>query len=210
MQHGRPVPIRYYREKKLETEVICDRCTLRYSIFGLFAFCPDCGAHNSQQILEKNLEVTEKELELSATLEGDLSTHLVQDALENIVASFDGFGRETCRVRAASATDPLRTKNVSFQNIERARQRVQDLFRVDFATGLDETQWRSVCRGFNKRHLLAHKMGVVDQQYVNQTGDTSIAVGRKIIIDPNEVRELLTLVRKLGKTLVNNLPQPLS
>src|SRR5215467_7150923 len=30
-----PHPIRYYREKKLETEVVCDNCTLRYAIYGV-------------------------------------------------------------------------------------------------------------------------------------------------------------------------------
>ncbi len=43
---GRPTPIHYYREKQLETEVVCVNCTLRYSVYGVFAFCPDCGQHN--------------------------------------------------------------------------------------------------------------------------------------------------------------------
>jgi len=51
LKPGAPVPIRYYREKSLETKVICDHCTLEYAVFGLFAYCPDCGAHNSLQIL---------------------------------------------------------------------------------------------------------------------------------------------------------------
>jgi hypothetical protein len=62
---GRPRPIRYYREKKLETEVICDHCTLRYTIFGVFGYCPDCGVHNSLQILNKNLDLVQKLLELA-------------------------------------------------------------------------------------------------------------------------------------------------
>ena len=40
---GRPHPIKHYREKQLETEVICDNCTLGYVIYGLFGWCPDCG-----------------------------------------------------------------------------------------------------------------------------------------------------------------------
>jgi len=64
VEAGPSPPIRCYREKKLETEVICDRCTLRYAIYGVFAFCPDCGAHNSLQILNKNLELYEKLLAL--------------------------------------------------------------------------------------------------------------------------------------------------
>jgi hypothetical protein len=48
-------PIRYYREKQLETEVVCDGCTLRYAIYGVFGWCSDCGAHNSRQILDKTM-----------------------------------------------------------------------------------------------------------------------------------------------------------
>ena len=33
---GRPTPIRRYREEDLETEVVCDKCTLHYMIYGVF------------------------------------------------------------------------------------------------------------------------------------------------------------------------------
>ena len=49
---GQPTPIRHYREKQLETEVVCEQCVLRYMIYGVFGFCPDCGVHNSLQILK--------------------------------------------------------------------------------------------------------------------------------------------------------------
>ena len=39
----RLTPIHKFREKKLETEIICASCTLRYAVYGVFAFCPDCG-----------------------------------------------------------------------------------------------------------------------------------------------------------------------
>ena len=66
---GAPVPIRYYREKALETEVVCDHCTLRYTIYGVFGWCPDCGVHNSLQILGKNLELARKQLVLAESVE---------------------------------------------------------------------------------------------------------------------------------------------
>src|SRR5690606_8322599 len=82
---GRPQPIRHYCELELEEEVVCDHCTLRYTVYGTFAFCPDCGQHNSLQILEKNLAVAQKQLDLAASVDGDLSAQLVADALENCV-----------------------------------------------------------------------------------------------------------------------------
>ena len=63
---GPQPPIRYYRETQLETEVVCTHCTLRYSVYGVFAFCPDCGQHNSIQILAKNLEMVGKMLKMAA------------------------------------------------------------------------------------------------------------------------------------------------
>ena len=99
-----PHPIRDYREKQLETEVICDKCTLRYAIFGVFGWCPDCGAHNSAQILGKNLELAKKELALAQSVEKDLAEHLIGDALENVVSAFDGFARG---LRAQGCRNPV-------------------------------------------------------------------------------------------------------
>jgi hypothetical protein len=47
LKPGTPPPIRYYREKALETHVTCRECTLEYAVYGVFAYCPDCGVHNS-------------------------------------------------------------------------------------------------------------------------------------------------------------------
>jgi hypothetical protein len=152
-----PHPIRYYREKQLETEVICDSCTLRYAIYGVFGWCPDCGAHNSLQILTKNLELAKKELALAEAAEKELADYLIGDALENVVSAFDGFGREVCSQKAA---------DIRFQNIAGARRRVKETFGFDFADGLDTDDWEAACRAFQKRHLLAHKMGVIDEEYI--------------------------------------------
>lgn len=202
---GRPQPISYYREKSLETEIICNACTLRYAIYGVFAFCPDCGAHNSQQILEKNLELAEKEIALAATVQPDMRDYLIADALENVVSAFDGFGREACRIHASYSANANKAKNISFQNLTGARDRVQELFSFDLASAFSTDEWELACRCFQKRHLLAHKMGVVDEAYIRTTSDPQATVGRKIQIDSDEVLALSQLIRKLGVHLSQQL-----
>ena len=71
---GRPHPVQHYRESQLETEVVCEKCSLRYAIYGVFAYCPDCGEHNSRQILNKNLDLAGKQLGLAESIEGDRPT----------------------------------------------------------------------------------------------------------------------------------------
>lgn len=202
---GRPHPIRYYREEELETEVICDSCTLRYMIYGVFGYCPDCGAHNSFQILTKNFELVEKLLTFAETQETNVADAMIANALEDCVSAFDGFGRETCRVSLNKSSDPTKARNVSFQNIESAQQRILTLFALDLTQGTTTEQWRAVKTSFQKRHLLAHKMGVVDQEYVDATNDRSAIIGRKIQITKQEISALLASLKSIGQLLSDSL-----
>jgi hypothetical protein len=204
---GRPMPIHHYRERQLETEVVCSNCTLRYSVYGVFAFCPDCGQHNSLQILDKNLEVVGKMLDLAAGAEKELADKLIENALEDCVSAFDGFGRELSRVYKENAADPARADKVSFQNLDGARSTILGLFRVDLSAQLTADEWQSAVRGFQKRHLVAHKMGVVDQDYITKTGDTQAVVGRKIGIGADEVRGLLQIISKVARSLSSDLEE---
>src|SRR5205823_9626043 len=107
LKPGQPIPLKRYRERTLETHVCCSNCTLDYSVYGIFAFCPDCGSHNSFQILRKNVDLVRKQLSLAEQqTDNELKRHLIEDALENCVSSFDGFARETCRIRACRGRDP--------------------------------------------------------------------------------------------------------
>ena len=192
-------PIQHYREKELETEVICDACTLRYAIYGVFGWCPDCGIHNSVQIYSKNFELARKELSLAETVEKDLADHLIGDALENVVSAFDGFGREICLRKGSE---------IRFQNLPGARRNVQEKFGFDFADGLTAEEWQYVYRVFQKRHLLAHKMGVIDDEYVQRANDPEAVVGRKVQVSPNEVRSSIETIEILGRRLFGGILPP--
>jgi hypothetical protein len=202
---GQPTASRCYREPKLETEVVCDKCTLHYTIYGVFGFCPDCAVHNSLQILNKNLELVLKLLAVSETQEAQVAQHLVEYALEDCVSAFDGFGRETCRVFAAKSDKPEKAAEIRFQNIAAARVRVKEQFSVDFAATAAHEDWKHIMRAFQKRHLLAHKMGVVDDDYLSATGDSPSLLGRKVSIAAEEVRELVARLQSLGAELFRSL-----
>jgi hypothetical protein len=199
-------PIRYYREKDLETKIVCDNCTLEYAVYGVFAYCPDCGTHNSLQILRANFALAAKELELaSGTDEPELSRYLMADALENVVSAFDGFGRQLASVNCAKAINPEQALHLSFQSINKARSRVQSLFGFDIADGLTQDDWEAIVRCFQKRHLLAHSMGVVDQAYVDAANDRSVTVGHKVPIGREEIDKLMLHLERLGQCLYQGL-----
>jgi len=202
---GRPMPIRYYREKQLETEVVCTQCSLRYMIYGVFGYCPDCGTHNTVQILNANLQLIEKVLGVADVQELNVAQSLIQNGLEDCVSAFDGFGRELCRVRAKMASEPAKAAKLSFQNLEGARKNLLALFNIKLDENLTEGEWNAAVRSFQKRHLFSHKMGVADDDYVHKSGDLKAVAGRKIGVDANEVRELIRIIEKLGKSLSDSM-----
>ena len=123
---GEPPSARHYQEKELETEVICETCSHRYAIYGVFGYCPDCGVHNTADILGKSLDVVEKILSMAKVAEKDVMACLIDNALEDAVSAFDAFGRETCRVALVGQSRPL-PENLSFQNLASAEKRAGSL-----------------------------------------------------------------------------------
>ena len=202
---GAPLPLRHYQEKELETKLVCDDCGLRYAVYGVFAHCPDCGRHNSLQMLASNLDLAARELQLAASIDKPLADQLVSDALENAVAAFDAFARELFRVNAASASSPSQAEGLSGQNLVRLKDRVSELFGFDLSHPLDAVEWASLVRAFQKRHLIAHKMGVIDEAYIASTGDSTAMKGRKITLLSAEVEGVLPLIRRVGEAALAEL-----
>lgn len=209
VRNGRPSPIYQYAEKRLETIVECDRCKLDFTIYGVFGYCPDCGTHNNLRILEANLYLVQKMLTLAACQDDEsLAGKLIENALEDCVSAFDGWGRATLAVFAAKAAEPAKANKTSFQNLRGAQKRVLDLFGYDLESAVSRAEFEGAHTLFQKRHLIAHKLGVVDQAYVDSTGDASLATGRKVTVDPAEIEAMVEVLRHIAEELRTHLERP--
>jgi hypothetical protein len=206
VDHWSAPPLHVYEEKDLETYVECPSCSLKYAVYGVFAYCPDCGQHNSLQILTRNLDIVSKELDIAASSDADVCGALVANALEDCVSAFDGFGREICHIHAGDAlANAPKIDTLSFQSLSGARTTVKNVFGIDFAAACTTEDWDAAVRNFQKRHVLSHKSGVVDEEYVRKSGDTSTPVGHKLVIEPSEVRQLTRTLVALGTDLAASL-----
>lgn len=204
---GPPLPISHYREQALETHITCESCTLDYAVYGVFAYCPDCGEHNSLAMLFRNIAVTRKQINLARDLDdSDLRRQVLEDALENCVSAFDGFGREACRIRAAKSRNPSRAQALSFQNLTNAARQVQELFDVDWRARVGSATFGVAQLGFMRRHLIAHKAGVIDHKYVEETHDPTAKIGRRLRLEAREVEALADCVERLAASLAELLP----
>jgi len=54
---------------------------------------------------------------------------------------------------------------------------------------------------FQRRHLLAHTDGIVDEKSLNNSGDSTYRVGQRIIATTDDVVTMATLTAKLGDAI---------
>jgi hypothetical protein len=188
----------------LETPVECGHCTLRYKVYGLYGHCPDCGRHNALQIFETDLDMVLRMLDAARTQPAELQKKLVENALEDCISNFDAFGRELCSRHSARAVNPAKAEKISFQNLAGAQANLQQQFSIDFAAGLPPAEWDAAVKAFQKRHVFAHKRGVVDQDYIDKTRDTSVTLGHLMPLEEAEIIELLRLLRPLASHLASS------
>ncbi len=175
---------------------MCDSCTLEYTIYGTFGFCPDCGIYNSKQIVEANFDLVLKILDLASGTESDIKSKLVENALEDCISAFDGYAREHCSGIY---------KKISFQNITAAQNKVLADRGVDISKGLEPDQWTFTVEQFQKRHLLAHKMGVIDEEYIKKVNGNPFSIGRKVSITEEDVRKLIANLQVISGNLFHGI-----
>ena len=203
LKPGTPPPIRYYREQAMETHITCAECTLEYAVYGVFAFCPDCGIHNSLQVLQKNIALVRKQLALAdSQADNEFRRHLTEDALENCVSAFDGFARERARAFSSHCSAPQAAESLRFQNLRRSGARLKAVFGVDLQNLTPVADWEFAHVCFMKRHVLAHAAGVIDQDYLDETKGGPELLGRRVAVIAADVDRFATIVEEMGGGLL--------
>lgn len=198
------LPLAHYAEREVETKLVCENCTLEYAIYGKFAKCPDCGVANSLQIFNANIAMIEKLL-FQAETQSDRSfqEYLIQNALEDVISSFDSFGRNTLTLSTQNIESA--GSSISFQNIAKAKEKAEKQLGFDISQGLSEDEWKLVIVLFQKRHIISHNDGIIDGTYIQITGDNTAIPGRKVAVSIDEVRSALQYISVVANSLVIGL-----
>lgn len=188
----------------------CEACGCRYAFIGSAFFCPACGANSAEQTFDQAMVRLRRGLGVNPLL-----TALDKDASEQISATF----------RQSAITGGV----TSFQSVaERLYERVSgrippknafqrlvdgsDLWKqatgvayVDLIGAADLDRLKLY---FQRRHVLAHRDGLVDPDYVIKSGDTSYKAGQRLVTRVEDAEEFLTLVERLVAAMRASLSPP--
>lgn len=196
-----PIPAK----KELEQKLTCSKCGSRYSVLGSAFFCPCCGYNsvietfdNSIRKIEskiKNIDIIRQAVTEISPDEAEITVRsLIETGLSDGVVAFQRF----CELTYKNNVEPdKKIKFNAFQNLEIGADYWNELIGESYKNWLAESEYVDLTVLFQKRHLLAHCEGIVDDKYISKSGDSSYKPGQRIVVKESDVIRLVGLITKI-------------
>lgn len=192
------------------TKVTCDECCVTFSVIGNAYFCPCCGKNLSTNAIGEALESYERRLAsfegLRSFYENEYSKEEAEkqivlsreDMLDSLVGTFESFAKS--RYLELGGDTP---RGNVFQRISDGSNLFKSLIGIEYCDLIGENGVQQLTLLINKRHLIAHNNGIVDESYLRKTGDVTYVLGQRIVLKDSDLADLLNLVRELVHGLMN-------
>jgi hypothetical protein len=189
-------PPEFFVEVARQTRFTCEACGIQNDILGRFGYCSTCGNRNDLAMLVTDIEA------IRAGVNSGTST---VTALKEAVDAFDSTGRNYARqlVSLVPMTPTRKTKwgRANFAQIETVAKHLKDDFDIDILKRIDAAHIEQAKRMFYRRHLHAHRGGVVDQIYLDESGDTTVQLGHLLKETREDIIGVTQAIVKMGKNL---------
>ena len=195
----------------LRQQFKCESCGCRYSSVGAAFFCPACGHNSASTTFAKAVETVRASVAaldaimaaVKAGADEDVATDTARQILENglvkLVASFQRYA-EAMFHRLPNASNFKVRKNL-FQNLGEASTLWRSATGKGYEDLLDPSDLAALSVFFQQRHLLAHREGIVDQDYIDKAQDSTYRIGQKLIVKEVAIKRLAELVERLAAGL---------
>lgn len=202
IKRGTPKPRPRFARQDLMRELICDHCGRDYGVFAIGLFCPDCGAPNLRLHFMRETELVGDQVALAEEIALDkeeLAFRLLGNANEDVLTAFEATLKTVyLHGKWSTGTNPLPKVGNDFQNVEKAIKRFAELGLNPF-TGLSDVEVDALQLNIQKRHVIGHNLGVVDEKFATHESDAK--VGETV----NLVGEDINVFAAISQKVINNL-----
>ena len=197
------------QREEWETEITCEKCGTRYSVIGSAYFCPACGFNSANQAFFDTMGRIETMLDALPGIKAHLESSNNRDAADNICRGMlesslgeivSGFQKyAACRYEMLSGKSGVRVND--FQIVDKGSKMFSELCGDGYEKWLTSGELVFLKIMFQRRHILEHNNGIIDQKYIDNSGETLYKVGQRLVVHQHDVRRMLAIVQKLGAGL---------
>lgn len=200
IRNTQPIPIEAAEEMQLEID--CESCSAKFAVIGSAYFCPVCGHNSARQTFsdslrkikakKDNLEVVRSAIEGSAGKdEAELTCRsILETCINDGVMAFQRY----CEGIYTQYGEP------PFNAFQRLQQ-VDELWFEATGKGLKDwlgdEELKALNVLYNKRHILSHNEGLVDEKYLRKSGDETYQEGQRIVVSQDNIDIFVGLLEKM-------------
>jgi hypothetical protein len=196
---------------ELRQDFRCDACGCRYASLGASFFCPACGHNSAESCFDNTLETVRQTIAALPALASMLRQTATPDAARDAVRQVreDQFSRlvgaferlsEALFDRLPNSSQWARKGNV-FQRLDDASALWEEASGKSYGNILNNPELERLKHWFQRRHVLSHGQGIVDQTYIDRSGDRGYAVGQRLVVRDRDVLDFIELLAKLAAGL---------
>jgi len=198
-------PVANVAEEALRQDFQCEECGCRYSAVGAAYFCPACSHNSAAADFDQTIETTLKAVDLldkivetvrvsaDADAAANIEQQMLEDQIENLVTALQ---RATECIFENLPNAPSPPFNV-FQRIDHASQLWKQTTGIGYDDILTENELVELKKMVQRRHKFGHSQGMVDQRYIQNSGDVGYSPGQRLVVKRSDVRSLAAIVVKL-------------
>jgi uncharacterized Zn finger protein (UPF0148 family) len=186
-------------EEILRRDLVCPKCTLDHSVYGLATWCPDCGEDVFMTHVYEEIKVVEAIVGDVDRRQKELGNRVAARDLENALEDLVSVFEATLKIQIRRH---LKTAGQNEQQIETVMKKIGSrLQSVTNAVVIVPENCGGVLliasnpaleaqldRVFQKRHPITHNLGVVDRKYLDRA-PSGEAEGREVRVDKHEIIE---------------------
>jgi len=85
----------------------------------------------------------------------------------------------------------------AFQKLDVGGELWQEILNESYTDWLTETGYKRLNILFQRRHLLQHTEGIVDEKYITKSSDNKYKAGRRIVVKEKDAIELVSYIKIL-------------
>jgi uncharacterized Zn finger protein (UPF0148 family) len=190
-------------------KVKCEECSAHYAVVGSGFFCPNCGHNSAERTFDDAIRKVSAKLDYATLVrgaaknanqldEGELvARSLVETALSDCVSALQRLCEELFKRHLPNEIAPF---NI-FQRIEPASELWRRKIGAGYEDWLSDAQLQEMKMLYQRRHLLAHSEGMVDDMYLQKSQDNSYKAGQRIVVKEKDVRSLIDYVSTIASGL---------
>jgi uncharacterized Zn finger protein (UPF0148 family) len=187
----------------MQQRLACEACGCQYAVIGAAFFCPACGYNSVVATFDQTIETVRQIVGqmssvrslLAANFNEDIAHNSVRTTLEDSIARLVSAFQQYSEVlfdTVPGASTIKRRKNV-FQNLAES----STLWRNATGKGYDDLLSTAELRELGE----LFQNGIVDQEYIDKSGDATYAIGQRVVIKEATVLRLADLLARLSEGL---------